>query len=114
VRYLFATVLVAMLANKVLSPQYIVWAFPFAALLPWRQSLLLLVTAIATTYLYPLSFQDLLRMHPNEVVLLNVRNALLVVLFVWAAWPQRQAPQSEVTFDAAPTTPAAMPKSSSP
>jgi len=114
VRYLFATVLLAMLANKVLSPQYIVWAFPFAALLPWRQSLLVLVTAVVTTYLYPLSFQDLLQMHPNEVVLLNIRNALLVALFVWAAWPQRKARQSEVTFDTAPTRPAAIPKSSSP
>src|SRR4051812_24127379 len=117
VRYLLATVLVAMLANKVLSPQYIVWAFPFAALLPWRQSLLLLVTTIVTTYLYPLAFQNLLHMQTNEVILLNVRNALLLALFVWVVWPRRTAtpePQSVAMFDSPPTTPAAIPNRNSP
>ena len=117
VRYLLATVLVAMLANKVLSPQYIVWAFPFAALMPWRQSLLLLATTIVTTYLYPLSFQNLLHMQTNEVILLNVRNALLLALFVWVVWPRRSVRpelQSVAMFDIPPTTPAAIPNRNSP
>jgi len=110
-------VLVAMLANKVLSPQYVVWAFPFAALVSWRQSLLLLATVVVTTYLYPLSFQSLLQMHTGEVVMLNVRNAMLLVLFVWVVWPRRSAPasrQSEATFDSPPTMPAAIPNTSRP
>ena len=41
IAFLLATLLLVMLANKVLSPQYMAWLLPFGALLPWRKSLLL-------------------------------------------------------------------------
>ena len=43
INFLLATLLLVMLANKVLSPQYIAWLLPFGALLPWRKTALLLV-----------------------------------------------------------------------
>ena len=91
VTYLAATVMVLILTNKVLSPQYLVWLFPLVALLSWRQSLLLVVIGIITVFIYPLNFASLLVMRPNPVVALNVRNALLVVLFFWIVWPRRPA-----------------------
>ncbi|HEY5521336.1 MAG TPA: glycosyltransferase family 87 protein [Candidatus Limnocylindrales bacterium] len=89
-----AGLIVVMLINKVLSPQYLVWLVPFAALLPSRQSVLLLVIVVLTVLLYPLGFGSLLRIEPAAVLALNVRNLLLVVYFAWVCWPQR-APAPE-------------------
>ena len=91
VRYSLAALLVVMLINKVLSPQYLVWLLPFAALLPSRQSVLLLVIVVLTVLLYPLGFESLLRVEPAAVLELNLRNLLLLVYFAWVCWP-RPAP----------------------
>jgi hypothetical protein len=89
VAYLVATLLVVILTNKVLSPQYLVWLLPFAALMPARQSLLLVAILALTTLIYPLAFQSLIRTAPLTVLALNVRNLGLLVLFVWVIWPRR-------------------------
>ena len=89
VTYLFATVMVVILTNKVLSPQYLVWLLPFMALLSGRQSLLLLAILVITVFIYPLNFASLLAMRPDPVLALNVRNVLLLVLFLWVVWPRR-------------------------
>ena len=109
VHFAAATVLVVILTNKVLSPQYIVWVLPFVALLSPRKSLLFLAIVVLTTLVYPLEFQALIKLHPVQVVLLNVRNALLVVFFAWVTWPQRGG-QNEAMFENPPTSPAATPK----
>jgi uncharacterized membrane protein len=93
-RYSLATLLVVILVNKVLSPQYLVWLLPFAALLPSRQSLLLLVIVVLTVLLYPLGFGALVSVQAPAVIALNARNLLLVVYFVLVAWP-RPAAESE-------------------
>ncbi len=90
VAYLVATLLVVILTNKVLSPQYLVWLMPFAALMPRRQSLLLVVITALTTLIYPMGWQTLMSAHQSTVVALNVRNLLLVVLLVWVIWPPRE------------------------
>ena len=91
VRYSLATLLVVILVNKVLSPQYLIWLLPFAALLPSRQSALLLVIIVLTVLLYPLGFGALVNVQAPAVLALNVRNLLLVVYFAWVAWPQPAA-----------------------
>ena len=89
--------LVVILVNKVLSPQYLVWLLPFAALLPSRQSVLLLVIVVLTVLLYPLGFRALVSVQTPAVLALNVRNLLLVVYFAWVAWPRPVEPAAPAT-----------------
>lgn len=89
VTYVAATLLLIILVNKVLSPQYLVWLLPFGALLPRWRSLWFLGACLLTTVIYPLSFSSLLALDPLMIVVLNARNLMLVVLFVWLVWPRR-------------------------
>ncbi len=87
--YLVATLLVVILTNKVLSPQYLVWLLPFVALIGGAQSTLFLAILVLTTFIYPLNFAPLIDMRPDAVIALNVRNLMLIVLLIWVAWPRR-------------------------
>jgi hypothetical protein len=83
IAFLTASVLLLMLANKVLSPQYVAWLLPPGALLPWRKSLLLVVIFALTTIEFPIAFRQLMDLWPGLVFVLNLRNLLLLVLFLW-------------------------------
>src|SRR5688500_3325318 len=83
VNYIVATILVVILANKVLSPQYLAWLLPFAALLPGPQALLLVAAGVLTTIEYPILFDALRAKDPFPVLVVNVRNAMLLALFLW-------------------------------
>ena len=83
INYIVATLLVVILANKVLSPQYLAWLLPFAALLPGPQALLLVAASVLTTIEYPILFDALRAIDPFPVLVLNVRNAMLFALFIW-------------------------------
>ncbi len=83
IAFLTASVLLLMLANKVLSPQYVAWLLPLGALLPWRKSLLLVVIFALTTVEFPIAFRQLMDLWPGLVFVLNLRNLLLLVLFLW-------------------------------
>jgi hypothetical protein len=113
VNYMMAILVFSMLANKVLSPQYIVWLLPIGALLPWRKALLLLVIAALTTYVFPIGFRVLWsEIDAIAVAVLNLRNLLLLVLFVWLVVPARR--QMDAMLDIPPSTPAATPKTNRP
>jgi hypothetical protein len=122
VTFMLATLLLMMLANKVLSPQYVAWLLPFGALLPWRKSLLLVVIFALTTTEFPIGFGALMDAAPVAVLVLNLRNLLLLVLFLWLLVPERQAAgdrrsyrrQSVATFEKPPSNPAATPNISNP
>jgi hypothetical protein len=83
-RYAAAAVLVLVVTGKVLSPQYVIWLFPFMAVLEGRTGAvarpLFLVCCLATTATYPWSFKALLSFDPWAIGLLNLRNFLLVGL----------------------------------
>jgi len=117
ISFLTATLLLVMIANKVLSPQYVAWLLPFGALLPWRKSLLLVVICALTTYEYPIAFDALRKFETVVVLALNLRNLLLVVMFFWLVLPPRRQradeAQIEATFDMPPSKPAATPNISS-
>lgn len=97
INYIVATLLVVILANKVLSPQYLVWLLPFAALLPGPQALLLVAASVLTTIEYPILFDGLRAIDPFPVLVVNVRNAMLLALFVWVLVDsQRRLERGEV------------------
>ena len=77
--------------NKVGSPQYFTWiVVPVLIGLVierrrwWRPALLVLVISALTQLVYPMTYNGLLQAHAFPAALLTVRNALTVVLFVWA------------------------------
>jgi hypothetical protein len=94
VQYTLATLLAVVVTNKVLSPQYIIWLLPFVPLMGPRKSLFFLAICVLTVLGYPLLFPGLIRVDPFAVIVLNVRNALLLVFLVWVAWPRRVAPRA--------------------
>jgi hypothetical protein len=57
-------------------------------------------------------------LHRDQVLVLNLRNLLLIVLFVWVAWPRAQAQrapaQNEAMLLKPPSKPAKIPNASSP
>ncbi len=77
-----AMLLAFMAANKVFSPQYLIWLLPFAPLLPRRAAWATVVITALTTIIYPFCFGDLLYLHAYAVALLTVRNGLVVALLV--------------------------------
>lgn len=85
--YLSATGLLVLVTSRILSPQYIFWIVPFAALIPRRQALLLVVICLLTTLVYSFNYQQLIGVEAFPVLLVNFRNVLLLALFVWLIWP---------------------------
>jgi hypothetical protein len=84
--YLSAAVLLVLATSRILSPQYIFWIVPFAALLPRRQALFLVVICLLTAFVYPLNYEQLIEQQPSALLVVNVRNTMLLVLFVWLIW----------------------------
>ncbi|GAA4678194.1 glycosyltransferase family 87 protein [Frondihabitans cladoniiphilus] len=79
--------------NKVVSPQYLLWLTPIVAVgllskpVEWRfPGVLLVVTSVVTTLVYPVFYDQLMAAHPAAVILLAVRNLLLLAAFAWAVW----------------------------
>lgn len=86
-----AFVLALIVFNKVGSPQYMTWfvapivmGLVLARRMWWREAVLALVAAFTTQIIYPLIYWDLITAQPFAVIVLTVRNALLVVMFVWS------------------------------
>lgn len=77
--------------NKVGSPQFMVWLAPAVAVglahswKEWRvPATMLIAVAVATFFIYPLFYDALSHNNPAMALVLTIRNALLVVLFIWA------------------------------
>jgi hypothetical protein len=99
IQYIVATILVVILANKVLSPQYLCWLLPFAVLLPAPQALLLVAASVLTTIEYPITFDALRAIDPFPVLIVNVRNAMLFALFVWVIVASQRRDVRETSND---------------
>jgi hypothetical protein len=77
--------------NKVGSPQFMAWlAVPMMALIIFELPRLkipvagLLVIAVTTNLIYPVFYIDLMGLGDLSVGLLTIRNALLIVMLVYA------------------------------
>ena len=78
----FAALLAFVTLGKVLSPQYVIWLAPFAALAwVWRLRVVALLTtaAIALTHVeFPSRYFDLINVERDVVLIVAARNALLL------------------------------------
>jgi hypothetical protein len=75
-------VLAFIILNKVFSPQYIVWLFPF---IPFYNSAIrgkFIVALILTITIFPGWYPYLIYHHPVAIIALNVRNALLIWIMI--------------------------------
>ncbi len=85
VRYSGAAILASLVTAKVLSPQYLVWLFPFVTVLGgWtggRARWLFLFVCLTTSLIYPgPAFAQILNHQGVAIFLLNLRNVLLLAL----------------------------------
>jgi hypothetical protein len=103
VRYAGAAVLAFIITGKVLSPQFLVWMFPFVAALAgrtgWQSRRVFLLACVCTTLIYPgPGFNLILDHQAGAIVFLNLRNALLLgLLGVLLLGPEAGAPLSSET-----------------
>ena len=85
----FAALLAFVALGKVLSPQYVIWLAPFAALTwVWRERLvaLLCTGAIVLTQVeFPSRYFDLINEHEDVIRIVAARNALLLAALVTLA-----------------------------
>ena len=86
-----ATLVVAITAGKVLSPQFLLWIVPAALLVTGRYGRLAFATTVGTllaTQLYfPVRYWDLVALETGPIALLVIRDTLLTVLLA-CAWPR--------------------------
>jgi hypothetical protein len=84
VQYCGAAVLAFVITGKVLSPQFLIWLFPFITLLDgalWRKGRwIFLACCLTSTMIFPWLFVELLNFAPIAVGVLNLRNLLLLYL----------------------------------
>ena len=78
----FAALLAFVALGKVLSPQYVIWLAPFAALAwVWRERIVALLTAgaiVLTQVEFPSRYFDLINEQTDVIAIVAVRNALLL------------------------------------
>jgi hypothetical protein len=83
VTQLLAALLAILLAYRVLSPQFLVWILPIAALRPRGEFWTIFLICLLTFAIYPLTYGALVTLDERAMLLLIVRNCLLVGVFVW-------------------------------
>jgi hypothetical protein len=108
-----ASVVVAVLLGKVISPQYLVWLLPMVLLVPgvrgWVATATMVIAMGLTQLVFPLMFSTLTERGAElPAWLLFTRNMLLVVLVV-AVWPRKPSEAATgVPADPQPTPPASL------
>jgi hypothetical protein len=93
IRYSAAAALAFIVFGKVLSPQYLIWLFPFMAVLDGCTGSvarnIFLLACLTTALFYPgPGFAMVLEHQVGPILLLNLRNALLIWLFGTLLWAQ--------------------------
>ena len=90
-RFLLCALLTFLVCGRVLSPQFLLWVSPLAALLaaigeqPMRSAAPWVAVALLTSMVYPFQYRGLLQLEHAPRLMLLARNALLVAVAV-GAW----------------------------
>ncbi|SEI43800.1 hypothetical protein SAMN05216327_101568 [Dyadobacter sp. SG02] len=77
-----AQILLFILLNKVLSPQYLIWLLPLIPFCRFRASLIFTAALMLTVLIFPGHYYNLISKQLLMVVILNIRNGLLIWLFI--------------------------------
>ncbi|WAC09837.1 hypothetical protein [Dyadobacter pollutisoli] len=88
-----AQLLLFLLLNKVLSPQYMVWLLPIIPFCNSRIFLIFTAALMLTVFIFPGEYHYLIARHISMVLVLNLRNLLLVWLLfevLYVLWPRKQ------------------------
>jgi hypothetical protein len=88
-----AQLLLFLLLNKVLSPQYMVWLLPVIPFCNSRIFLIFTAALMLTVFIFPGEYHYLIARHISMVLVLNLRNFLLIWLLfevLYALWPAKQ------------------------
>jgi hypothetical protein len=101
-RFAGAAILAFVIFGKVLSPQYMIWLFPFLAvaqnpLATWAR-VGFLGACCVTTLVYPWGMDRLVALEPLAILALNARNGLLLVVWLILVF----GPVSEAKSDRKP------------
>jgi hypothetical protein len=83
VTQVLASLFLVLLAYRVLSPQFLVWILPVAALRPRGEFWAIFVLCLLTFAVYPLVYNALVALDSRAMAVLIVRNALMLGLFIW-------------------------------
>ena len=97
--YALLVLCIVLITSKVLSPQYLIWLIPVLPLVLQRGCYIILVvfvlTGLATYYLFPQAYLDLMDLRTVPVVVLFIRNLLLIALTVLVVAYLRRMKSSE-------------------
>lgn len=77
-----AQILLFMLLNKVLSPQYMIWLLPLVPFCKQKTFLTYIAALMLSIVIFPGHYYYLVSKETPMVLILNIRNALLIWLFV--------------------------------
>ena len=80
---MLAALLVVLLAYRVLSPQFLVWILPLAALRPRAEFWAIFLLCLLTFAVYPLTYNGLVALDQRAMLLLIVRNAWMLGILIW-------------------------------
>jgi hypothetical protein len=98
VRASLTTVTAFVIFGKVLSPQYLLWLIPLAALIPGRRGLrawgILTVVLLLTLCVNPLFWNDLSGFAPTAIIIVLARNIVLLGFFIALLVPLRDTPDA--------------------
>jgi len=75
-------ILAFLILNKVLSPQYLIWLFPLIPFYSPSVQQKFIVALVLTIFIFPGWYGYLIMLNPAIILILNIRNALLIWIFV--------------------------------
>ena len=88
--YSLIVILIFMVTNKVLSPQFIIWLYPLIPVVSgrWRNTtwLLFILIGLLTYFVYPKYYGGIDEGHPLVISILFLRNTSLIILAFLLFW----------------------------